>query len=169
MARSGSTQDVSCGFQNFCFRMLGVSGRPPKQRDETRNSAARALRCCSMAAIVLVVIRSFAMLAYEQLNFDSDQAIVGLMAKHLSEFRTFPLFFYGQHYMLGVQAWMAAPFFWVGGPTVAMLRMPLVIINCVVGLWLLRYITQSVGSPWLAFIAVLPLVAATPVLSSHSV
>ena len=107
------------------------------------------------------------MLAYEQLDFDSDQAIVGLMAKHLSEFRTFPLFFYGQHYMLGVQAWMAAPFFWVGGPTVAMLRMPLVIINCVVALWLLRYITRSVGSPWLAFMAVLPFVAATPVLSSH--
>ena len=69
------------------------------------------------------------MLAYERLDFDSDQAIVGLMAKHLSELRTFPLFFYGQDYMLGVQAWIAAPFFWLGGPTVAMLRAPLLLIE----------------------------------------
>jgi len=51
------------------------------------------------------------------------------MAKHLSEFRAFPLFFYGQHCMPGVESWIAVPFFWVGGPTVAMLRLPLVIIN----------------------------------------
>ena len=35
----------------------------------------------------------------EQSFFDSDQAIVGLMAKHLSELRAFPVFFYGQTYM----------------------------------------------------------------------
>ena len=59
------------------------------------------------------------------------------MAKHLSEFRAFPLFFYGQHYMLGVESWIAVPFFWVGGPTVAMLRLPLVIINIVVAVSLI--------------------------------
>ena len=107
------------------------------------------------------------MVAYERLDFDSDQAIVGLMAKHLSEFKTFPLFFYGQHYMLGVQAWIAVPFFWLGGPTVAMLRAPLVIINCVVAVLLLWHITRSAGSPWLAFAAVLPFAAASPVLSAN--
>jgi hypothetical protein len=61
--------------------------------------------------------------------FDSDQAVIGLMAKHLSEFRAFPLFFYGQHYMLGVQAWTAVPFFWLGGPTMTMLRVPVEIWN----------------------------------------
>ena len=107
------------------------------------------------------------MLAYERLDFDSDQAIVGLMAKHLSEFRTFPLFFYGQHYMLGVQAWIAAPFFWLGGPTVAMLRAPLVVINCLVAVWLVRHIARSTGSPWLALAAVLPFAAATPVFAAN--
>jgi hypothetical protein len=126
-----------------------------------------SLRYCSLAAIVLVLIRSFAMLAYEQLDFDSDQAIVGLMAKHLSELKTFPLFFYGQHYMLGVQAWIAVPFFWLGGPTVAMLRTPLVIINGVVAVWLMWHIRRSTGSPWLAFAAVLPFAAASPVLSAN--
>lgn len=107
------------------------------------------------------------MLAYERLDFDSDQAIVGLMAKHLSELKTFPLFFYGQHYMLGVQAWIAVPFFWLGGPTVAMLRTPLVIINGVVAVWLMWHIRRSTGSPWLAFAAVLPFAAASPVLSAN--
>src|SRR6195256_4189196 len=131
------------------------------------NRRSASLFWCSLIAIVLVVFRSYPFLAYEHLDFDSDQAIVGLMAKHLSEFRTIPLFFYGQHYMLGVQAWIAAPFYWVGGPTLAMLRMPLVIVNGVVAVWLLRYITRSLGSPWLALVAVLPFVAATPVLSSN--
>ena len=126
-----------------------------------------ALLWCSLLAIAIVVFRSFPFLAYEHLDFDSDQAIVGLMAKHLSELRTFPLFFYGQHYMLGVQAWIAAPFIWIGGPTVAMLRLPLVIVNGVVAVWLLRGFTRSIGSPWLALAAVLPLAASAPVLSAN--
>ena len=79
-------------------------------------------------AVALVILRSAVPLVTER-SLDSDQAVVGLMAKHASEFRTFPLFFYGQNYMLGVQAWLAAPFFWVGGPTAVMLRLPLLLIN----------------------------------------
>jgi hypothetical protein len=131
----------------------------------TRRSAS--LLWCSLIATALVAFRSYPYLAYEHLDFDSDQAIVGLMAKHLSEFRTFPLFFYGQHYMLGVQAWIAAPFYWLGGPTVAMLRMPLLIINAAVAVWLLRLIARSTGSASVALAAVLPLAAATPVLSAN--
>src|SRR4029079_1186882 len=77
----------------------------------------REVRLCAVLAVVLVLVRCFPATWYEQLNFDSDQAIVGLMAKHLAEGRAFPLFFYGQHYMLGVQSWMAAPLFLIGGPS----------------------------------------------------
>jgi hypothetical protein len=130
------------------------------------NRPSASLLWCSLVATALVVFRSYPFLAYEHLDFDSDQAIVGLMAKHLSEFRTFPLFFYGQHYMLGVQAWIAAPFYWIGGATVAMLRMPLLIVNGVAIVWLLRLIARSIGSAHLALSAVLPLAASTPVLSA---
>jgi len=54
-------------------------------------------------AVGIVLLRTAVPLCFEQV-FDSDQAVVGLMAKHLSEFRSFPLFFYGQNYMLAVQA-----------------------------------------------------------------
>jgi hypothetical protein len=130
------------------------------------NKRAALFGSC-LVALALVVFRSWPYLAYEHLDFDSDQAVVGLMAKHLSELRTFPLFFYGQHYMLGVQAWIAVPFYWIGGPTVAMLRAPLVIVNGAAAVWLLRNISRSTGSPWLALAAVLPFAAAGPVLSAN--
>jgi hypothetical protein len=112
------------------------------------------------------VLRSLVPWLFEQV-FDSDQAIVGLMAKHLSEFRTFPLFFYGQNYMLGVQAWMAAPFFWVGGPTVTMLRTPLLVINAAAAVLLVRAIARRGVPPAFALAAALPLAAATPLVANE--
>ena len=59
-----------------------------------------------------MLLRSAVFVFGAQPQFDSDQAIVGLMAKHLSEMRALPIFFYGQHYMLAVEAWLAAPLFY---------------------------------------------------------
>lgn len=118
-------------------------------------------------SLVLVLIRCFPSAWYEQLQFDSDQAIVGLMAKHLAEGRAFPLFFYGQHYMLGVQSWLAAPLFLIGGPTLLMLRIPLVAINCAVGVLLLSALVRYTAlRPAFAFAAALPLLAPSPLVST---
>jgi len=126
----------------------------------------RRLWLAAATAAALILFRSFVFLFYEQ-NFDSDQAIVGLMAKHLSEFRAFPLFFYGQHYMLGVEAWMAAPFFWVGGPTVTMLRLPLMLINVAVVILLIRLLVAGGVPVGLAFVATLPIAAGGPVATAQ--
>jgi hypothetical protein len=88
-------------------------------------------------AAALVLLRSFVFLRYESSFFDSDQAIVGLMAKHLEEGRAFPLFFYGQTYLLAVEAWLAAPLFWVAGASVATLRASLVLTNLAVAMLLI--------------------------------
>jgi hypothetical protein len=119
---------------------------------------------CAGVAVALVLLRSIIFTLYENI-FDSDQAIVGLMAKHLSELRAFPLFFYGQQYMLGVQAWIAAPFFLIGGPTVAMLRLPLVLINVAVVVGLVFAFTRRGVRPVFSLAAVLPLAATCPVTS----
>ena len=63
----------------------------------------RALFCA--LAVVLVLVRSFVAGYYEGFYFDSDQAIVGLMARHLSRFHTFPLFL---QYVNDTQAYPAA-------------------------------------------------------------
>jgi len=112
-----------------------------------------------LVAVGLVVLRCLPSLAFEQFDFDSDQAVVGLMAKHLVEARAFPLFFYGQNYMLGVQAWIAAPFIAAGGATVLMLRLPLLLINIAVVVWLMREQIDRGVRPGFAFAATLPLIA----------
>src|SRR5262245_3866833 len=98
------------------------------------------LRTAIIVGMVMVVVRSAAWVFYESAHFDSDQAITGLMAKHLAEGRAFPLFFYGQHYMLAVEAWLAAPVFLVLGPSVAALKLPLLALNLAVAgllIWIL--------------------------------
>lgn len=122
------------------------------------------LKGCILLAVLLVLLRSAVWMFWE-VSLNSDQAIVGLMAKHLSEFRTFPLFFYGQNYMLGVQSWIAVPFFWLGGPTVAMLRLPLVLINAGVAAGFVVVLTRFGLRPVHAFVASLPFIATTPIVS----
>ena len=122
-----------------------------------------------MAVVVtttaLVLLRSYIFVRYGPAFFDSDQAVVGLMAKHLSEGRGFPLFFYGQNYMLGVESWLAVPCFWIGGPTVAMLRAPLVLVNLAVALATVLLFVRRGLAPGLALAVALPLIATTPIFS----
>ncbi len=97
------------------------------------------------AAAVLTLLRSATLVFFEGARFDSDQALLGLMAKHLIEGRAFPVFTYGQPYMLGVEAWMAAPFIYFGGLTVTMLKLPLLIVNLATSLLLVRLIEREAG------------------------
>lgn len=123
--------------------------------------ARRELLICLTVATAIIALQSYVPLTVEQ-YFDSDQAVYGLMAKHLSEGRAFPLFFYGQNYMLGVQSWLAVPFFWIGGPTVAMLRTPVVLLNLSVALGFVWFLTRQGMRPRYALVAALPVIAFTP-------
>src|SRR6185436_16486627 len=80
----------------------------------------------------------------------------------------FPLFFYGQNYMLGVEAWLAAPMFLLFGVSVTTLKLPLLAINLAVGLLLVWLLEREVGlRPRLALIASLFFLLAPPGTSSH--
>jgi hypothetical protein len=131
----------------------------------------RGRRECTLfcvLATLLVLVRSFVPTYYESFFFDSDQAIVGLMAKHLSDGRRFPLFYYGLNYMLGVEAWVIAPFFWLARPSVAVMRMPLILMNILVAVWLVAALSRRLAlRPAMAFVAALPFVVPTPAVGSH--
>lgn len=115
---------LACGAIGMETALRGVGDHEPPRRLSFRTIAiVLALVTCA------VLLRAFLFLRFEQLAFDSDQAITGLMAKHLIEGRAFPLFFYGQTYLLGVESWVAAVFFWIAGPTVAALRASLLAWN----------------------------------------
>lgn len=118
----------------------------------------------------LIVLRSFLFLHYEQADFDSDQAIVGLMAQHLAEGRAWPLFFYGQLYMMGVQAWLAAPVFLWLGPTVLALKLPLLVLNVLTGALLVWLLVRDAGlRAWQAAVAASWFALLPPVAASRMV
>jgi hypothetical protein len=101
----------------------------------------RRLTIAMAVAVALVLARSALFLIWEQSAFDSDQAIFGLMAKHIAEGRAFPMFIYGDSYLLALQSWLAAPLFALFGPSVAMLKLPVLAINAVTGallVWVLH-------------------------------
>jgi hypothetical protein len=98
-----------------------------------------------LALAVLVVIRSAVFVFFEQSQFDSNQAVIGLMAKHLVEGRAFPVFMYGQNYQLAVESWLAAPLFALAGPSVTALKLPLLAINLAIVFLLVHLLLREVG------------------------
>src|SRR5262245_29027293 len=144
------------------------NGRPLGDTMRFRMNAHRERALLCTLALVLVVVRSFVATYYEGFFFDSDQAIVGLMARHLSRLESFPLFYYGLNYLLGIQAWVIAPFFWLGRSSVGLARLPFVALNAGVAVWLIRRLSSGNGlRPAIAVVAVLPFILPTPVTAAH--
>ena len=113
-------------------------------------------------------MRSAVFVFWPAAHFDSDQAITGLMAKHLAELRAFPVFWYGQTYMLAVEAWLAAPLMAIAGATVTALKLPLLAINIAIAYLLFRGFTRDMGlGPYRAGFATLFFVLAAPITSAH--
>jgi hypothetical protein len=128
----------------------------------------RAVIITLAAAATLVVARTAVFLIWEQSSFDSDQAIFGLMAKHIAEGRAFPAFIYGDTYMLAVQAWVAAPLFAIAGPSVAALKTPVVLVNVATAMLLVWILIRDARlSPALALVAALFFVLMPPVMSKE--
>ncbi len=91
------------------------------------------------------LVRSATFVFWEGSHFDANQAVFGLMAKHLAELRSFPVFMYGQNYMLAVEAWLAAPLFLIAGPSVTALKLPLLAMNLAVAVLLFLLLVNHVG------------------------
>jgi hypothetical protein len=113
-------------------------------------------RLAAALLVAVVLFRSGVFVIWPQAHFDSDSAITGLMATHLSQGRAFPVFWYGQSYMLAVEAYLAAPLFVMAGPSVTALKLPLLAINIAVVLLLLRVLEREGG--------LRPALAAVPIL-----
>ena len=107
-------------------------------------------------------------LVYPTVIFDSDHAIVGVMAKDLVEGRMIPWTYYGQKYMLAVEAWAVALSFMVGGVSLSALKAPLLVVNLVTVALLLYLLRRDARmSLAKAALATMPLIAPPVVLSAH--
>ena len=128
--------------------------------EHTVSDARRRERWIVLAiAITVALARSSVFVLWPESYFDSDQAVFGLMARHLAELRAFPVFMYGQSYILGVEAWMAAPLFAVFGSSATALKVPLFVMNAAIVWLLLRTLERDAGlRPLAAAAASLPFI-----------
>lgn len=84
---------------------------------------------------------------------DSDEATMGLMADDILRHGAHPLFFYGQNYLGAFQAYLAAPFFAVIGPTNLALYAATT-FEILLFLLILYFLTRLVFSPTIALLTV---------------
>ncbi len=96
----------------------GARRRPQPPRFDM---VATALVAAGLGVRVWLTLRGWPAL-------DSDEAIVGLMARHILYNGEHPIFYYGQHYMGALEAYLAVPFFWLLGPTQLALRLAMLIL-----------------------------------------
>jgi len=139
-----------------------------EQHAGSRARVSREWRLSAGVVVAAVLLRSVVLTIWPLASFDSDQAVTGLMAKHLAELRAFPVFYYGQSYMLGVEAWLAAPVFAIAGASVTALRLPLLAINVTIALLLLRGFVGETGlRPFTAVIPTLSFALASAGVSTR--
>lgn len=84
---------------------------------------------------------------------NSDEATMGLMALHIAEHTSLPVFFYGQHYMGAIEAYLAAPLFALLGPSTPVLRLSTVVLYAAF-LYAMFQLTRRLYTPWLAAVVV---------------
>jgi 4-amino-4-deoxy-L-arabinose transferase-like glycosyltransferase len=115
-------------------RKLGEGSAPATLRDSVvvseESSMARSARRDTnflVLAMILALLVRLDFMRAAQWSIDGDEAIVGLMAKHILEGRGIPVFYYGQHYMGSLEAILAAGSFALFGVTpVALSLVPLI-------------------------------------------
>jgi hypothetical protein len=83
--------------------------------------------------LVLIAAARFAILLTSQTHVHSDEAIIGLMAKHIFEGRYFPFYMYGQPYNAGAawEAYLAAVAFAFCGVGVVQLKGCILVLSLV--------------------------------------
>ncbi|HST29863.1 MAG TPA: hypothetical protein VLK27_03370 [Chthoniobacterales bacterium] len=84
-----------------------------------------------LVILVATAIVRFTILFLSQTHVTSDEAIIGLMGKHISEGRYLPFYFYGIAYNASCawEAYLAVIPFWLFGVGVVALKIPTVILS----------------------------------------
>jgi 4-amino-4-deoxy-L-arabinose transferase-like glycosyltransferase len=75
-----------------------------------------------VVAIALAILLKVGLMLFQAFPFNSDEAIVAIMARHIQSGEN-PIFFYGQAYMGSLDAYIIALFFWIFGQQVWVIRL----------------------------------------------
>lgn len=100
-------------------------------------------------------------------RLDADESVVGLMAKHITEMKGVPLFFYGQHYGGGhvIEAMFASLCFFIAGPSSFAVQLAPALFSVAL-VMLVFFFTEKLYGSRTAFWAAMLLSVSTPFLKS---
>ncbi|HEX5414195.1 MAG TPA: glycosyltransferase family 39 protein [Chloroflexota bacterium] len=128
-------------------------------------ASLRSERRLFLAAVAGAVLVRLAFILTSNLPFESDEAIVGLMARHILYAGDRPIFYYGQQYMGPLEAVTAAISFALLGPSLVALRVAPMLWSVVLVGFSAAYARRAFGPAafWftLAYLAVPPLFLVT--------
>ena len=115
-------------------------------------------------ALVFAFIFKLSLVIADAVPFNSDEAIVALMARHIIR-GAHPIFFYGQAYMGSLDAWLLAAAFWLFGELVISIRVvqSILYLLYMLTLWILarRLFSDPVISNFGIWVAAVPTVLVT--------
>jgi hypothetical protein len=121
---------------------------------------------CFLIILLGLIFSRGAFVWYESLHFDSDQAVVGLMAVHLIHGKGFTVFLYGQNYLATVEPYLAVPIFMLCGPSRWGLKLPLLVMGIVIAMMMYVAFRRDAGaSPRWALLLLMPFVFPSVVMS----
>lgn len=128
---------------------------PPRARPGRWHVFSMPGREAVLLAVTLVIaaVIRLGLAAHGWPGINSDQAILGLMANDIWRHGAHPVFFYGQHYMGALQAYLVVPFFAVFGPTTFALGVATT-VQTLLFLLLLYLLVRAVFSPGVAWCSV---------------
>jgi hypothetical protein len=121
-----------------------------------------------VGVIILIAAAWFAILLVSQTHVHSDEAIIGLMGKHILEGRYFPFYMYGQAYNAGAawEAYLAAMAFALFGVSVISLKSCIVALS-LVGLFLFYRMCLALYDERTALLATIVFAVAPSLLKWH--
>src|SRR5882762_5929182 len=121
-----------------------------------------------IGVLVLIAAARFAILLTSQTHVHSDEAVIGLMGKHISEGRYVPFYMYGQPYNAAAawEAYLAIIPFKLFGVSVIALRSVIVVLSLLC-LFLFYKMTQMIYEERTAIFATLAFAIAPSLLKWH--
>ncbi len=121
-----------------------------------------------IALLVLIGAARFVILLVSQTHVHSDEAIIGLMGKHISEGRAFPFYMYGQPYnaAAALEAYLAVIPFKIFGVGVIPLKSVIVLLSLIC-LFLFHRMALALSDQRTAFFSTLAFALAPSLLKWH--
>ncbi len=128
---------------------------PPRARPGRWHVFSRPRREAVLltATLLIAAVIRLVLAARGWPGINSDQAILGLMANDIWRHGAHPVFFYGQHYMGALQAYLVVPFFALLGPTTFALSTATT-MQTLLFLLLLYLLARTIFSPGVAWCSV---------------